>query len=602
MGRHEAEPTNKGRRRAGTILPVVMAFALVLGTIALADTVDVNTVNLGGIQGVQIARGQSISVDVRIIAQGGDGGPSGSSGICNASAGSPIVVGLTDLPAGVTAGTTSFVGCGVTQSISVSASSTASLGDVTASSTNTGGQGTTNNESFAFRVTGPAIVDTDGDGVADSADNCPSVANANQADADGDGLGDVCDANAYAPTVSTAAANANGNEGSSLTTSGAFFDGDGNSTLTITKLSGAGTVIDNGNGTWSWSYTSPDDANGTVEVQASDGDHTAAVDSFDWSAANVAPDVTLSGPLSANEGDTKSYSYSFTDPGADTWDSEVSCGTDGEISDEEFDESTKAGSFKCYWADDNPTGTPSDSQTVSAKVTDDDSGSGSDDLDVTVSNVNPVIGTSGLTFDPITGQATASFTFSDVGVEDTHAASFTWSVGDPSSDGVVSSGSVSDSRTLPPGCYTIDVTGTVTDDDTGSDSVSIASGMQVDIYSINFAPPIKENERNIAKYGNVVPVKVRVTSSCTGNPVTGASLYVTYAMGVGTSIDEISDTIATSVSSADGAGGLMRQADGMYIYNFTTKQLTQGQDYTLRIRSGSGTGTILTSAVLQPKK
>ena len=35
--------------------------------------------------------------------------------------------------------------------------------------------------------------DVDADGIADSSDNCPSVANADQADADGDGLGDACD-------------------------------------------------------------------------------------------------------------------------------------------------------------------------------------------------------------------------------------------------------------------------------------------------------------------------------------------------------------------------------------------------------------------------
>lgn len=39
----------------------------------------------------------------------------------------------------------------------------------------------------------PAIADADGDGVADSSDNCPNNANADQADADGDGIGDVCD-------------------------------------------------------------------------------------------------------------------------------------------------------------------------------------------------------------------------------------------------------------------------------------------------------------------------------------------------------------------------------------------------------------------------
>ena len=38
--------------------------------------------------------------------------------------------------------------------------------------------------------------DSDGDGVADDADNCPNVANADQADADGDGVGDACEAEA----------------------------------------------------------------------------------------------------------------------------------------------------------------------------------------------------------------------------------------------------------------------------------------------------------------------------------------------------------------------------------------------------------------------
>jgi len=36
-------------------------------------------------------------------------------------------------------------------------------------------------------------VDSDGDGILDSQDNCRTVANANQADGDGDGVGDVCD-------------------------------------------------------------------------------------------------------------------------------------------------------------------------------------------------------------------------------------------------------------------------------------------------------------------------------------------------------------------------------------------------------------------------
>jgi hypothetical protein len=42
-------------------------------------------------------------------------------------------------------------------------------------------------------VTDTQVVDSDGDGIPDSADNCPTVANADQRDTDGDGLGDACD-------------------------------------------------------------------------------------------------------------------------------------------------------------------------------------------------------------------------------------------------------------------------------------------------------------------------------------------------------------------------------------------------------------------------
>ena len=42
-------------------------------------------------------------------------------------------------------------------------------------------------------VTITVLVDTDGDGVADAADNCPGASNADQSDVDGDGVGDICD-------------------------------------------------------------------------------------------------------------------------------------------------------------------------------------------------------------------------------------------------------------------------------------------------------------------------------------------------------------------------------------------------------------------------
>jgi carbonic anhydrase/acetyltransferase-like protein (isoleucine patch superfamily) len=63
----------------------------------------------------------------------------------------------------------------------------------------TGGDGAQNRNVFARRFTvtaggdsGGVERDTDGDGIADDLDNCPTVANDDQADAQGDGYGDAC--------------------------------------------------------------------------------------------------------------------------------------------------------------------------------------------------------------------------------------------------------------------------------------------------------------------------------------------------------------------------------------------------------------------------
>ena len=43
------------------------------------------------------------------------------------------------------------------------------------------------------QVNASGCTDTDGDGIGDGADNCPSVANSDQANGDGETFGDVCD-------------------------------------------------------------------------------------------------------------------------------------------------------------------------------------------------------------------------------------------------------------------------------------------------------------------------------------------------------------------------------------------------------------------------
>jgi hypothetical protein len=210
--------------------------------------------------------------------------------------------------------------------------------------------------------------------------------------------------------VGSAAADAVGDEGQTLATHGSFTDGDGNGTLTITSSDGL--VVDNHDGTWSWSLPTTDDGTGSVSVFANDGEHTAAFDSFTWTATNVAPSIAISGAASVNEGSSYSLTLgAITDPGSDTVTGWLVHWGDGSS------DSYGSGGVKTHTYADGP-----NDRTITVDLTDED-GTFTDAANaqaVHVDNVAPA--TSGLTGDAIANESsstihTYAYTLFDPGLD-----------------------------------------------------------------------------------------------------------------------------------------------------------------------------------------
>jgi hypothetical protein len=357
-------------------------------------------------------------------------------------------------------------------------------------------------------------------------------------------------------------------------------------------------------------------ASPTVSVTVSDSDGASDSDTLAVAVANVAPTVTPPTNQTASEGTGKSFNLgNFTDPGADgPWTVIVNWG-DGLPVQTFADSEAAAGAItaRSHTYADNGTFTV----TVMVRET---GGAGSpqdsDTFDVVVANVAPVVNSSTAAtffeFNQVSGQITAHVEWSDVGVLDsqtvkveykltagttvtTHVSTFT---------GQTSSNSLTDVRPFSPGCYTIEVKfSTVDKDGSSSNVVTRSSSSTVDFFYAAFKAPIKNDERNIAKYGNVVPVKVQLNSTCSGLPVTVPTLHLTVAKGVGVDEAVLDDPnfVADNVNNPD-TGSQMRVVDSMYMYNLATRGMEKDTDYTIRIRSGSASGPIILKAAFLPKK
>jgi hypothetical protein len=134
----------------------------------------------------------------------------------------------------------------------------------------------------------------------------------------------------------------------------------------------------------SFDCTFPDGpASSTVKVTADDHDpsNNVGLDYINVSIANVAPHVVLSGANSANEGQTKTYTYIVSDPGNDPNPTITeSCGANGTRTD-----TPAADSFDCTF----PDGPASSNVRVEADDHDPSNNVGFDQIAVAVANLAP---------------------------------------------------------------------------------------------------------------------------------------------------------------------------------------------------------------------
>ena len=264
-------------------------------------------------------------------------------------------------------------------------------------------------------------------------------------------------------------------------------------------------------GTWdtAWmssptvTHTYCDNVTGSVKVEVRDGLGFTDTDTASVTINNVAPSVDAGADQTVDEGDTVSFSGSFTDPG--TCDTHTFSWDFGDGSSVLFGTLTPTHAYG-----DNGM------YTVTLTVTDDDGGVGVDTLQVTVSNVAPTVTSISMGQPnpqfilPIVHTVDFEGNFTDPGWLDTHTS--TWDFG----DGVIVSGTVTEENVKPdatgtstashvysePGTYTVIVT--VTDDDGGSDNET----MQVVVVTA------EEAKHDINDYIQGLP-----DSAFKGNPV-----------------------------------------------------------------------------------
>ncbi len=270
----------------------------------------------------------------------------------------------------------------------------------------------------------------------------------------------------------------------------------------------AGEIYDPATGLWSLEGSTNEGhslgalaqlTNGTILLAGGQGNgtghpltKTAEIYTFVF---NEAPQINQFSGGTINEGDTYSASGSFSDSDSTSWTATVDYGDgSGEHAfaapNETLDQTNKTFSISHVYKDNSNT-----PYTVTVKITDNQGATGSKSASVTVNNVAPHVDSIiAPAMQQINTSFTASTTFSDPGVLDTHTA--TWNWGDGSTQDACppntshctltesnGSGSVSGTHTYTtPGVYRITLT--VTDKDGGQTPQTFS---YVSAYDINSA-------------------------------------------------------------------------------------------------------------------
>jgi hypothetical protein len=349
-----------------------------------------------------------------------------------------------------------------------SVSITASRGTITKTGTNSGSWSWSLGTTDGPGDTGPVtITANDGNGGVTTTSFTLNVAN-------------------VAPTVAFAAGNLTTvNEGAAQRTYSYTISDPGADTVSsVTTGCGANGVKvagsdTNTNTTGSFKCTFADGpATSVVSATATDSDNAAGnLATQAVTVDNVAPSVTLSGPATANEGDTKTYNFTVADPGQDSFaadagfpDCDAGATNNGTFVAGSLSLTPTGGSFQCSFADGPSTAN------VKMGVRDSDGAADSSTQSVqivAVANVNPTV-TAPADQDADEGASTAISlgSFSDPGPDAPWAVDVDW--GDGSTHATFDStltgslGSLSHTFDDGPAVRTVSVK--VTDGDGGSDT------------------------------------------------------------------------------------------------------------------------------------